>query len=150
MRAFLSLILALAAVVAYASDPVGVYARVDRVVLEPNAEHPERIQVWGVFAIAVKTNPNDYQPPVRGYLYYSLPSNASPALNEWADLERVAGTKQIVAFGSRYGSPRSDVRVRNADERPDAPDTYSVNVGVTKVNGRTDYAPVRSLIEFTP
>src|SRR5262245_32232762 len=32
------------------SDPTGIYARVDKVVLEPNATTPERIQIWGAFA----------------------------------------------------------------------------------------------------
>src|SRR5262245_40679557 len=35
-----------------ASDPIGIYAFVDKVVFEPNADKPERIQVWGGFALA--------------------------------------------------------------------------------------------------
>ncbi|HWN99480.1 MAG TPA: hypothetical protein VNS63_09445, partial [Blastocatellia bacterium] len=34
------------------SDWTGVYARVDKVVFEPNAGAPERIQIWGAFALA--------------------------------------------------------------------------------------------------
>jgi len=37
---------------ALASDPVGVYAIVDKVVFEPNETNPERIQVWGAFALS--------------------------------------------------------------------------------------------------
>jgi hypothetical protein len=37
---------------ALASDPVGVYAYVDKVVLEPSEGKPERIQIWGGFALA--------------------------------------------------------------------------------------------------
>jgi len=125
-----------------ASDPMGVYARVDRVVLEPNGDAPQTIQVWGVFATARPNDPNEYLPPARGYLYFKLPDNARAARAEWADLSQVAGTGQIVSFASRY---ELRARVRPADERPASPDAYSLNLGLTKVRGRTDYAPVRAL-----
>ena len=134
-------------VVAQASDRVGVYGRVDKIVMEPNDQAPQRIQVWGAFAIAVPRNPYDYQPAASGYLYFTLPANAELALKEWADLKAVAGTSQIVAFGTRW---ECCARLRKADERPAAPDKYSMNLGVTKINGRTDYAPIRSLLEMKP
>src|SRR5438552_1578879 len=90
-------------IVAHASGPIAVYAKVDRVVMEPNEQAPERIQVWGVFAIAGKSNPNDFAGPASGYLYYRLPApneTAAPdldrqtTLNEWKDLKSVAGTNQ--------------------------------------------------------
>ena len=31
---------------------------------------------------------------------------------------------------------------------PETPDTYSVNTGVTRVRGKTDYSPVRTLLDF--
>src|SRR5712692_7960626 len=83
----------------YASDPVSVYARVDRVVFEPNADAPEAIQVWGVFSIARPNNPNDYLPAARGYLYFALPTNKEVARREWTDLKQMAGTHEVVAFG---------------------------------------------------
>ena len=52
-----------------ASDRTAVYARIDKVVLEPTAESPQRAQVWGVFAMAKPNDMNDYLPPARGYLY---------------------------------------------------------------------------------
>ena len=137
-------LLALLALPAFASDFTGIYARIDRVVLEPAAGTPERAQVWGVFAIAKTTDPNTYEPPARGYLYFKLDRNADAARNEWNDLKSAAESREVVAFGSR-GTP---VRLRKPDEKPDAPDTYRTNVGVQKVRGRTDYAPVRSLIDF--
>jgi hypothetical protein len=143
-------ILAIAgATVAHASDMIGVYARVERVVLEPSEGPAQRIQVWGVFALADPKDANAYHAPARGYLYYTLPSSAGLARREWADLQSVAGTGQIVAFGSRYHS-RGSARphVRNADEKPDKPDEYTMDIGLQKVNGRHDYAPVRSIAEF--
>src|SRR6059036_1850645 len=56
---------------ALASDPVGVYAVVDKVVLEPSEANPERIQVWGAFAIAEGYG-YTYKKAERGYLYYKL------------------------------------------------------------------------------
>jgi hypothetical protein len=44
----------LIAVGARGSDPVGIYAVIDRVVMEPKEGTPERIQVWGVFVLASK------------------------------------------------------------------------------------------------
>ena len=133
-----------AAQLAHASDRVAVYAKVDRVVLQPNAGAPDTIQIFGTFSIAERNNPNDYRPAARGYLYYRLPAKRDVARREWADLAAIAGTGQIVAFGSRWeGTPR----VREASEPPANPDDYTINTGLTKVEGRTDYAPVRGLSE---
>jgi hypothetical protein len=133
-------------IVVRASDRVAVYAKVDRVVLEPNSEAPNTIQIWGVFSVAQKNDPNDYLPASKGYLYYTLAGNADVVRREWADLKSVAGTSEFVAFGSRWeGVPR----VRQPNEAPANPDRYSINTGVTKVRGRTDYAPIRALVDFT-
>jgi hypothetical protein len=135
----------LATAVAHASDRVSVYAKVDRVVLAPSAEAPDTIQIFGVFSVAQPNNPNDYRPAARGYLYYTAGTNRDAARREWADLKSIAGSGQVVAFGSRWeGTPR----VRDTGETPSTPDEYAVNTGVTKINGRTDYAPVRALIDF--
>ena len=137
------LVVAGAATLAQASDRVAVYARVDKVVVEPDAESPDTIQVWGVFSIAAPGNPNDYLPAARGYLYFKLAGNRETARREWADLKQVAGTDQVVSFGSRF---ELRARVRKPGERPQAPDAYSVSVGLTRVRGNTDYQPVRALL----
>ena len=64
----------------HASDPTAVYTRIERVVLEPNAEAPQAIQVWGVFAMAKPDDRNDYLPPKRGYLYFTF-NGTSPAVS---------------------------------------------------------------------
>jgi hypothetical protein len=137
------LILGGAAATLLASDPVAVYARVDRVVLAPNAEAPKTIQIFGAFSIAVPSNPNDYQPPASGYLYFTIDKDEQLARREWADLKQIAGTKQIVAFGSRF---RLKPRLRAAAEAPDSPDPYAAT-GLTKINGRTDYGPIKALLD---
>lgn len=126
-----------------ASDWTGVYARVDKVVFEPNATAPERIQVWGAFALATKDNRNTYDSAQRGYLYYSLkPGKEEVCRKEWADLKAVAGTGQIVGFGGR----NQPARLRKAADNPADPDVYPVDHGVTRISDyRSDYEPIRDL-----
>jgi hypothetical protein len=138
-------VFAVSVALAYASDPTAVYARVDKVILEPNPDSPETIQVWGVFSMAKPNDRNDYLPAARGYLYLKLAYNPAAARKEWADLKEVAGTGQTVAFGSRYDPP---ARLRKANERPEKPDPYSTNIGLQKVRARTDYPPVRALLDY--
>src|SRR6266496_2813284 len=124
---------------ALASDPVGIYALVDKVVLEPNETNPERIQVWGAFAIAEGSG-YSYKNAERGYLYYKLnPEKPGACHNEWTDLKTVAGTGQIVAFGSRYGGKGV---LRKKDAKPENPDVYPVAMGLTKVKEGKDYEPL--------
>ena len=131
--------------VVHASDPMAVYARVDRVVLEPTPDAPDRIQVWGVFSMAKAAFGDDYLPAARGYLYFKLSDSPVMTRKEWADLQRVAGTDQIVAFGSRY---TLEAQVRKAGDRPSNPDPYVISIGLTKVSGRTQYAPIRALLDY--
>jgi hypothetical protein len=134
---------AFAAPSARASDPTGIYAFVDRVVLEPSDAAPERIQVWGGFALAKRDNRDDYHDAERGYMYFKLrPGDEAVCKKEWADLKSVTGTRQIVAFGSRFDEPAP--KVRNADAHADNPDPYPKSVGINKVRMR-DYPPLKQL-----
>ncbi|HSB11478.1 MAG TPA: hypothetical protein VLM38_18460 [Blastocatellia bacterium] len=125
------------------SDWIAVYARIDKVVLEPNDTAPERIQIWGAFALANKLNNNDYQPAQRGYLYYSIkPGKETACRAEWSDLKKIAGTESIVGFGSRSSAGR----LRKADEKPADPDVYGGGFGLVKMSDRgTEYPPIREL-----
>ena len=126
------------------SDYTGAYARIDKVVFEPDASAPERIQIWGAFAHASKQNRFDYEEPRRGYLYFSLkPGKEAVCRKEWADLKSVAGTGQIVGFGGR-GLEMG--RLRKADEKVANPDVYPVAWGLAKIDDRnSDYKPIREL-----
>jgi hypothetical protein len=117
-----------------ASDPIGVYAYVDRVVFEPSDAAPDRIQVWGGFALAKKTpNRLEYHNPERGYMYFKLrPGEEEVSKKEWADLKSVAGKQQIVAFGSRDAEPQPTIR--KADAKPENPDVYPKGFGMTKID----------------
>jgi hypothetical protein len=139
------LITALAVTALHASDPIAVYARIDRVVLAPNAEAPQTIQIFGVFSLATPENPNDYRAPARGYLYFKLGGDEALARREWSDLKAVAGTPQVVAFGNRR---ELKPRLRTGSQAPDAPDAYATGMGLTKVRSTTDYPPVKALADF--
>ena len=139
-------LLAGAASAARASDPTGIYAFADRVVFEPSEAAPERIQVWGGFALAKTENRNDYHDAQRGYLYFKLrPGDETVCQKEWADLKSVAGTGQIVAFGSR--SENKAITLRKAEAKLEKPDVYPKGWGMNKVNAR-DYAPLNQLVKL--
>ena len=139
---------------AHASDWTGAYARIDKVVLEPNAETPETVQIWGVFSVTDPKEPGGYQPVARGYMYFKLDHNPESnrlgrdpeqAVTEWNDLKRLAGTGQIVTFGSRTATPP---RVRKADEKPDSHDFYVMNSSPVRVRSDTDYPPIKAIADF--
>jgi hypothetical protein len=128
------------------SDWISAYARIDKVVLEPNDASPERVQIWGAFSLAVKDNRFDYQPPQKGYLYFSLkPGKEAACRAEWSDLKKMAGTDAIVGFGVRGATGR----LRKADEKPADPDVYPIGGGIVRMSDRgTEYPPIRDLKTF--
>jgi hypothetical protein len=129
-----------------ASDPMGVYAVIEKVVFEPNENAPERIQVWGVFSITEGKPGDFYQAPQRGYLYFTVPQGKEAvARKEWADLKSVAGTGQGIAFGNKY---LFKGRFRKAEEKPASPDVYPFGVGVTKVESTSSMiAPLKKMLK---
>jgi hypothetical protein len=148
MKQFLCLLAAVAAVslgigVALASGPIAVFALVDKVTFEPNADKPERIQISGLFGITTGNNNNQYNAPQRGYLYFTLPkAQSDQALKEWADLKSVAGTRQVVGFGSAW---RAAVRLRKLGEKADSPDEYLMGNGMVMVNA--SHPQAKALLE---
>jgi hypothetical protein len=129
-----------------ASDLVGVYAVVEKVVLEPSDTAPDRIQIWGAFALADEKDGSSYKPAERGYLYYSCPQGKeSICRKEWADLKSVAAKDVGVGFGRRW---EPSGRVRTATQKPSSPDAYPIQMGVVKVEKATDRgAQTLALIE---
>jgi hypothetical protein len=126
------------------SDYVGVYALIDKVVLEPNEAAPERVQLWGAFAVASARDRNSYDSPQRGYYYYSIaPGKEEACRREWADLKTTAGAGQVIGFGSR-GLNKG--RFRKANEKLESPDPYPVDFGLTKMSRRPSaYSPIQEL-----
>jgi hypothetical protein len=147
MMATAALVIALQPVV-HASDPVGVFGLIDKVVFEPNDSAPERVQIWGAFALANARDRDAYNSPEQGYLYFTLPKEKSEvARKEWNDLKKVAGKHEIIGFGSRY---QMSATVRKKDAKPAEPDPYVVGVGLVKMSERgPDYAPIKGLKELS-
>jgi hypothetical protein len=140
------LALALCPGVVYASGPTGVYALVDKVTFEPNADKPERIRISGVFITAIDTpdNATVYSEPQRGYLYFRLPKgNEELARREWADLKSVAGMHQVVGLGSSWGAK---VHVWQTDTGAMTPEDYPLGNGMVKVN--SDQPRARALLDY--
>lgn len=122
-------------VVVQASDMVGIYGVVEKVVVEPNDNAPQRIQIWGAFAMA-EGRGSTYGPAQRGYLYYTCPSGQEAVCRkEWADLKSVAGKGTAVGLGMRY---KPTGRVRKADEKIASPDPYPIQMGVILVENGVD------------
>jgi hypothetical protein len=134
-------LVAIGALPVRASDPVGIYAFVDKVVLEPSESAPEYIQIVGGFALA-EGRGSVYTSAQRGYLYFKLkPGKEAVCRNEWADLKSVAGTGKIVGFGMRYANNGT---VRKPDTKPENPEVYPVGFGVQKISLK-DYKPLQEL-----
>jgi hypothetical protein len=121
----LLLVVAITAMIGYMAfakaGSIGIYAIIDKVVLEPDEVNPERIPIWGTFVVPVPRSSGAHQRPQRGYLYYSLPAGREDTVKrEWLKLESVAGTGQVVGFAGYWMlSPRTpgsytslEVRVR--------------------------------------
>jgi hypothetical protein len=126
---------ALAFIPSVPSDPIGVYAVIDKVVLAP-ATNPTTIEVWGQFMLSDNKMGDHYSAPVKGYLYLAIdPAKERAIRAEWNDLQSVAGKGTIVGFFAKYakaGSPR----IRCATETPAKPDLYQTNIGVVRVVGQ--------------
>lgn len=161
---------ALLAVELFASGRTGIYGIVERVVFEPGAESPERVQVWGAFALIERTDTLSqalryrgatvagdqaftnyvFGEPVRGYLYFELPEDPGEVGNarrEWADLASVSGTGQVVAFG--YADRRRgdvQMRLRETSEDPADPDPYYTDVGVARLTEAGNHAAIVSAL----
>lgn len=123
-----------------ASDMVGVYTVIEKVVLEPSDAAPQRIQIWGAFALSDRKSGSNYGPAQRGYLYYTCPEGQETICHrEWADLESVAGKETGVGFGGRY---KENGRLRKADEKPAAPDGYPIEMGIIRLSAGHESLPV--------
>lgn len=138
----LVLIISSCASVARASGPVAVYGLIDQVVIEPNSQNPQRIRIYGVFVTAEQPS-YTYGAPRRGMLYLSLGKSPEQAKKEWADLQSVAGTRQIVGFGGAWaGAPQ----IRDPKDNSPYADEYILNTGVVKVN--PDHPQAAALLAF--
>lgn len=146
----ISCVLTLAAILvmagaAQASDPIGGYLTVDKVVLSPS-DAPTTIQIWGSFVLATERGGRSHSNPERGYLYYEAPSGKEVVCRkEWSDLKKAAGTAQVIGFGSSY-ELKSLGKVRKADKKPKSPDAYPLGNGLVKLAADDGREAVRALL----
>lgn len=135
------------------SDHVGIYAIIEKVTVAKAGTPDETVKVRGLFSLA--EGRRNYKLPVYGYMFFRLKKGEElTCRKEWADLKRVAGKTQIIAFSSRYRrgtrKPNTFGGVRRLDEPPTKPDEYPLNYGVRKPSYRgSDYQPLRRLASFT-
>ena len=133
-------ICALATVALRASDMVGVYGVIEKVVLEPSDAAPQRIQIWGAFALSDGKSGSTYGPAQRGYLYYTCPAGQEDICRkEWDDLKTVAGKDTGVGFGARY---KENGAIRKADDKPASPDVYPIERGIMRLSAGHESLPV--------
>jgi hypothetical protein len=130
-----------------ASDPVGVYAVVERVVMTPNDTAPTSVQIFGAFAPSVEPPRPTYKPEQaygevqKGYMHFTCPAGkAALCAAEWNDLKSVAGKSEVVGFSTRWA--RAKARVRPAGEAVASPDVYETNIGVVKLGKYGDYPSI--------
>jgi hypothetical protein len=111
------------------SDPVAIYATIDKVVLTPET-NPTTIQIWGTFSMSDRQGGDHYGAAVKGYLYYTIdPAKERVTRAEWSDLQGQAGKKTVVGFAAKWQSGPIG-RVRCATEAPSKPDVYTIGQGV--------------------
>jgi len=147
-----------------ADGPVGVYAMVQKVVIEPNEASPKTLQIWGVFVWVDGglKSPGPINLPQRGYLYFRLPDGAAEATaakKQWTDIKAIAGSNQIIAFGDwKYSGPfedlyipatggLEDIRVRKQTEAPAKPIAYPIKTGLLKIADDPAHESLRSLMK---
>ena len=132
----------------------GIYGYVRRVVREPDAANPQRIQIWGTFSAISTKAPGQYHAPERGYLYFERSPDDTVAHTEWAELQQLADTGgpwtnavgKPMLYGITAFAPRDiAVRVRTSDEKPASPDRYRSGRGVVKMPDGPEPAAVKML-----
>ena len=112
-----------------ASDPTGIYALIERVEIREDT-----IRIRGAFALAGGKHGEFYAAPRWRELHFKLvKGREEQCRKEWAGLAKVAGSGEVVGFGSRR-------RIRASQE----PAPYPLGWGVHRV-GRADYGPVAML-----
>src|SRR5262245_36328986 len=118
---------------AQASEPVGVWVKVQAVQYEPNAAAPTRIRITGAAMLYDGNSTNlyiGYTLPARGVLYYECPAGQSPTcVEEWADVvANIAEGPEVCVGIGHQSKPTGQLRPLG-DESTTA-DVYPIQLGV--------------------
>jgi hypothetical protein len=125
--------LVVASGVARASDLVGVYGVANTATIQKS--DPPGIVLSGAFA-PVDTQSAQYV-AAKGYMYFVCPKGQEKiCAMEWADLQKMAGSKKCFGFGSRRDydtfAMRFNGSVRDPAVAPASPDEYPIAMGVSE------------------
>ena len=128
------------------SEPSGVYAILDKVVMKPNAEQPTEVELHGAFAVAEGSRGSYYRAARRGVLRFSAGKKPEDAVALWRELMKHAGSGVCVAFSTRWEQfvPQNPLRVAAPNEPAGPPVPYGCGMGVT-VMQNAHYGSVREL-----
>jgi hypothetical protein len=128
------------------SEPIGVFAILDKVVMKPNAEQPTEVELQGAFAVAEGSRGDYYRAPRRGSLRFSAGKKPEEAVAQWRELQKHAGSGVCVALSTRYEqhAAQSPLRVTPPGEPTAPPVPFGPGMGVT-VMQNVHYGPVREL-----
>lgn len=157
MTRYLMVVVALAGLetAVRAGGPPPVYVVVDKVVLEPSADAPERIRIEGSFVRLENVERYEYGKPVQGYVYLGLEAGKEAASRaEWAKWQKAAGNGKVVAVGSCHDAGTFlTVKVRSPGERVDKPDaaysTGEAGIAPIRVEGYwAQQSAIRDLLAF--
>lgn len=134
---------------AEAGGPPPVYVVVDKVVLEPSVDAPERIRIEGSFVRLENLDRHEYGKPVHGFVYLGVEAGKEKESRaEWATWRQAAGTGKAVAVGAcRDGGAFLTVAIRKPDERVEKPDAAYVTGRLCRFG---DLYAERSLAQETP
>jgi hypothetical protein len=134
---------------ARASGPIGAYALIEKVSVEEKKGEAPTVQIWGVFCLATKEKDHlAYSSPQQGFLYMTPDAGAlERCRREWADLEKIAGTGQIIAFGDSH-EVRDVVHVRRAIEKAEKPEPFPLGNGLVKIRDDNEAGAVKDLTGY--
>jgi hypothetical protein len=130
------------------SEPTGVFALLDKVVLLPDREQATSVELHGAFAVAEGGRGDYYRAPRTGVLRFTAGADAAESRKQWRDLAQHAGKGTVVAFGFRHemnADGKVPVRVLAADEAPGTLPPFTTAIGVHVIQNH-EWGPVRELL----
>jgi MYXO-CTERM domain-containing protein len=136
-RAFVTLgsaaLFLLGAASAKASYPAGVWVKVQKVELEPDATSPTKVKIHGaamMFDGSTGTAYQGYTEPALGLLYYECPKGQeATCVDEWTDVQKNISEPTNVCVG--LGDQKIPTGTLNPpNSNPTASDAYPIAMGV--------------------
>lgn len=152
MMALLATVAGIGAV-ARAGGPPPVYVVVDKVVLEPSTDAPDRVQIWGSFVRLENVEGYKYGKPIEGYVYLSSATGKeAESRAEWKKWQKAAGTGKVVAAGwCKEAGSLLTAAIHKPDDRVTKPDAAYTPGHISSLDAARDMekeTPVKDLLVF--